>query len=226
LAWAAVFGVIYAANTLKAILKQARIATDVLAETREYTAQTKKLAETAEIEIKLLRESFLASHRPWIKVRVVTFAKELALNESVAICIEFSNAGTTEARIVASNVTIRIANFDNVPWRMFSRLPQVYDSDLHVIENWIAEHHKDAPHPTLATGMTLNMVKERPLLPFQPHESDGLLRGANLAVWVFGYVFYQDGMGQHRNMGFCFRSHQTTDFRFVRIADPDLVYDF
>jgi hypothetical protein len=173
---------------------------------------------------KMLRQQMLLTHRPLIRARVVNLTKELIVNEPIEICLELANIGATSAKIISSNVTVKISDSKVVPWRLYSRFAQPYTGEVDTIEKWIKEHHKDDPSPTLASGLTLNMVKTRDMpTELQPHERDSLADGS-LAIWVLGFVYYQDEAGQHRKTAFCYRAKHP-DLRFYKVDDPDLSYD-
>jgi hypothetical protein len=189
--------------------------------------QTEWMGKTNEIyqaQRELQRQQMLLTHRPLIRVRDITFAKELVVNEPIEVCFEFINVGASTAKIISSNVTVKIGPVNEVPWRMFSRIPQPYDGEVHTLEDWIREHHPDDPAPTLAAGLTLNMTKAAHLA-LHPGQRADLLDGGSLAVWAMGFVYYQDGTGQHRKMGFCYQAKKGFDFRFFSANDPDLSYE-
>ncbi|MFZ2063574.1 MAG: hypothetical protein WAU82_21380 [Candidatus Binatus sp.] len=88
-----------------------------------------------EAQRELLRQEILLTHRPLIRVRDITFAKEPVPNGPIEVCLEFSNIGASTATIISSNVTIQLGPVDSVPWRMFSRIPQPFDEELDTLEN-------------------------------------------------------------------------------------------
>jgi hypothetical protein len=178
---------------------------------------------TYEAQRVIQREQMLLTHRPLIRVRDITFASEPVPDGPIEVCFEFANIGASTATIISSNVTITTGPADVVPWRMFSRIPQPFDEEVDTLEKWIREHHKDDPRPTLDAGLTLNMTKKARLglhTGQRKQLDDGIL-----AVWAVGFVFYQDGAGQHRKMGFCYQAKTGFNYRFHNANDPDLSYE-
>jgi hypothetical protein len=200
------------------------IATIVIAAfTATLWRATTRQWQASNAQTEILKQQMLLANRPLIRARDITFARELVVDEPVEVCLEFINIGAATAKIISSNVTILIKPIDVVPWRMFSRLPQPFDGELDTLEKWIREHHPHEPDPTIPAGQTLNMTKTTHL-GLHPDDRKGVFDSGLLSVWVMGFVYYQDGTGQHRNMGFCYQAKKGFNYRFFDARDPDLSF--
>lgn len=174
-----------------------------------FRSQSRRLKES----VGAMRDEFISTHRPHIRVKHVHVTSEVAGGKPMEIKLVIVNAGITPATVRSMNLETSILTSDK-------RLPP---------RPKYSQPHKALARDRLDSGMTIalpNMTSRNLTIDEHPRLMDG-----SRILYCYGFVEYTDIAGRIRTTAFCRVWEPPVGVgalsepgRFVQVNDPDYEY--
>jgi hypothetical protein len=156
--------------------------------------------------------ALLLSHRPRIKAQTFVLTNQMFDEHRVAIRYEIANFGGMDATIADTNCTILLRHLNDAP-----DLPMLPPYEVG------PAHHIVEPGNVLCAGETRGFYMTQDV----PDDKDIEFLGAQMAVYVIGYLSYKGSVGPHYRTAFCRRLQldRFTPMRFAVVPDANYEYE-
>ena len=164
-------------------------------------------AQTDEIikQKSIMRLQYYANNRPTLVIRSIAMTN-FEIGKNVVVEMLIANSGTTEATIKEGNITFIVSREGTLP-----PIPE-YDKDRLRLLN-----------PVFPSGRKNKIFKrlDIPVLEWQYDCVYDVTSGG--LIYLFGFITYEDGIGNSRELGFC-RRYDTARHRFILVEDQNYEY--